>query len=226
MEENREIEIEDPFIPYAEDRLFPIFLQCRPGRNSHYEETLIPKGVRKGFLIAYQTSDSIIKPFLSLLLYLLERRIALWKLEVQLVGQTRKSRRVMESNATDEVNHYEIEEGDDPQHTQYITWPGQDADDNQRPILQPVSGNGGRKLKGKAETRHSAKERSTNLTALKLFAWQGAEKSQLEEWKADLLQNLTSEIAQIHKAHNDAMEAQREETERQRKQFQFVWKNR
>ena len=133
----------------------------------------------------------------------------------------RKSRCVREGNATDEVNHYEIEEGNDPQQTQYITWPGQDADDNQRPILQPVSGNGGRKLKGKAETRHGAKERSTNLTALKLFARQGAEKSQLEEWKADLLQNLTSEIAQIHKAHNDAMEAQREEMERQREQFQL-----
>ena len=127
----------------------------------------------------------------------------------------------MEGNATDEGNHYKIEEGDDPQQTQYITWPGQDADDNQRPILQPVSGNGGRKLKGKAETRHGAKERSTNLTALKLLARQGAEKSHLEEWKADLLHNLTSEIAQIHKAHNDAMEAQREELERQREQFQL-----
>ena len=137
------------------------------------------------------------------------------------MGQTRKSRRVMEGNATDKVNRYDIEEGDDPQQTKYITWPGQDADDNQRPILQPVSGNGGRKLKGKAETRHGAKERATNLTALKLFARQGAEKSQLEEWKADLLHNLTSEIAQIHKAHNDAMEAQREEMERQREQFQF-----
>lgn len=57
-------------------------------------------------------SISTIKPILSLLLYLLERRIEVWKLEVQLVGQTRKSRRVMEGNATDEVNHYETEEGD------------------------------------------------------------------------------------------------------------------
>ena len=62
-------------------------------------------------------------------------------------------------------------------------------------ILQPVSGNTGRKLKGKAETHHSAKEWSTNQTALKLFVQQGAEKSQLEEWKADLLRNLTSKIA-------------------------------
>lgn len=58
---------------------------------------------------------------------------------MQLVGQTRKSRRAMEGNATDKVNHYDIEERDDPQQTQYITWPGQDEDDNERPILQLVS---------------------------------------------------------------------------------------
>lgn len=50
--------------------------------------------------------------------------------------------------------------------------------------------------------------------ALKLFARQGKEKLQLEDWKADLLHNLTNEIAQIHKAHSDSMEAQREEIER------------
>ena len=66
------------------------------------------------------------------------------------------------------------------QHTRYITWPSQEVDDSQRSILQPVSGNGGRKLKGRAETRHVAKEKSTNLAALKLIARQGAdEKSQL-----------------------------------------------
>ena len=81
-----------------------------------------------------------------------------------------KSRQVMEGNATDEVNHYKIEEGDDPQHIQYITWPGQYVHDNQRPILQPLSGNGERKLKGKIETHHGTKERSTNLMVLKLFA--------------------------------------------------------
>ena len=43
---------------------------------------------------------------------------------------------------TDKVNHYEIQEEDDPQHTKYITWPEQDADDNQRSILQSMSGNG------------------------------------------------------------------------------------
>ena len=115
---------------------------------------------------------------------------------MHLVGQTRKSRRVMADNATDEVDHYEIEEGDDSQQTKYITW-SENADDNQRLALQPVSGNGGggRKLKGRAETRHATKER-TNLAALKLIARKEADdKSQLEEWKTDLLNNLTAEIA-------------------------------
>ena len=119
------------------------------------------------------------------------------------------------------TRHHEFEGGDDSQHTRYITWPGQDTDDDQRPVLQPVSGNGGRKLKEIAETRHSVKERSTNLTALRLIARQGAEKSHLGEWKADLLHNLTSQIAQIHKARDDAIEAQREEIERLQEQFQF-----
>lgn len=55
----------------------------------------------------------------------------------------------MEGNATEEVNYYNIEKEDDPQQTQYITWPRQDADDNQRPILQLVSGNRWKKLKKK-----------------------------------------------------------------------------
>ena len=100
-------------------------------------------------------------------------------------------------------------------------WPEEEENNNQRPILQPVSGNGRRKLKGRVEMRHGEKEKSGNLTALKLFARQGKKKSQLEEWKTELLHNLTSEIAQIHKAHNDSMEAQREEIERQQEQFQF-----
>lgn len=88
-------------------------------------------------------------------------------------------------------------------------------------VLKAISGNAA-KWKAKAETRHSAKERSTSLAALKMIARQGAdEKSQLEEWKTELLNKLTSEIAQIHEAHNIAMEAQREEIENQREQFQF-----
>ncbi|MCJ1346732.1 hypothetical protein MMC31_004950, partial [Peltigera leucophlebia] len=128
----------------------------------------------------------------------------------------------MDGNATDEGKHQEVEGGDDPQE-RCITWPNQEVDKSQRLILQPVSGNGaGRKAKGKAETHHGAKERSTNLTALKLIARQGAdEKSQLEEWKADLLNNLTTEMAQLQKRHDDAMEAQREEIERQRERFEF-----
>ena len=55
-----------------------------------------------------------------------------------------------------------------------------------------------------------------------MIAKKGAdEKSQLEEWKTELLHNLTKEIAKIHKAHNNALEAQREEMERQREQSQF-----
>lgn len=55
-----------------------------------------------------------------------------------------------------------------------------------------------------------------------MIAKQGAdEKSQLEEWKADLLDKLTGKIAQIHKVHNIAIEAQREEMQGQKKQFQF-----
>lgn len=70
-------------------------------------------------------------------------------------------------------------------------------------------------MRGKAETRQGAKERSASLAALKLMVRKGAdEKSHLAEWKADLLSNLTAEISQIHKAHEDAMEAQREEMER------------
>lgn len=58
-----------------------------------------------------------------------------------------------------------------------------------------MSENKEKKLKKKAVMYYGAKKRLTNVTALKLFAWQVAEKSQLEERKADLLQNLTNKIA-------------------------------
>lgn len=81
-------------------------------------------------------------------------------------------------------------------------------------VLKATSGNVV-KRKTKAETRHGAKERSTSLATLKLIAKQGAdEKSQLEEWKNNLLKNLTKEIAQIHKAHNNTMEEQHGEMEK------------
>ena len=89
-------------------------------------------------------------------------------------------------------------------------------------VLKATSGNATKRRTKGAETRHGAKERSTSLTTLKMIAKQGAdEKSQLENWKTNLLNKLTSEIAEIHKAHNIAMEAQREELENQREQFQF-----
>ena len=88
-------------------------------------------------------------------------------------------------------------------------------------VLKPISGNAVIR-KAKAETRHGAKDRSSNLAALRMIARQGAdEKSQLEEWKAVILDSLTKEIAQIHRVHNNAMEAQREEIENQREQFQW-----
>lgn len=137
-------------------------------------------------------------------------------------ADAKNTTRIMEDNATDEMSHHEIEEGENAQPTRYITWPGQEVDESQRSILQSVSGNGGRKMRGKVETRHGAKERLTSLAALKLIARKGAdEKSHLEEWKTDLLSSLTAEISQIHKAYEDAMEAQRDEMEKQREQFQF-----
>ena len=78
--------------------------------------------------------------------------------------------RAIKGNAIDEGNHNKAEERDDFQHTQYITWSSQKVDDSQRSILQTVSGNGGKKLKKKAETRQGAKERSINLAVLKLIA--------------------------------------------------------
>lgn len=87
----------------------------------------------------------------------------------------------MEGNATNKLNYYEIKEEEDLQQTQYIMGPEQDADNNQSSILQLVSGNRRKKLKEKAETHHKAKKSSTNLTLLKLFAWQGAENLQLEK---------------------------------------------
>lgn len=87
------------------------------------------------------------------------------------------TRDAMDGKAAEGENHQEVEGGDDCQQ-RYITWPDQEGDKNQRLTLQPISGNGiGRKVKGKAETRQGAKERSTNLTALKLIARQGADEN-------------------------------------------------
>ena len=95
------------------------------------------------------------------------------------MGQTP---RVMEGNATDEVNQHEIEGRDDPQHMRYITLPDHEVEGSQRSILQPVSGNSERKMRAKAETRYGVNERSTNPTALWLLARKGEdEMSQFEE---------------------------------------------
>lgn len=89
-------------------------------------------------------------------------------------------------------------------------------------VLKTNSGNAAKRKTKIAETRHGAKERSTSLTTLKMIAMQKThKKSQLENKKTDLLNKLTSEIAQIHKTHNIAMEAQRKEMKNQREQFQF-----
>ena len=115
----------------------------------------------------------------------------------------------MDENATGEATHHEFERGgENPQQTRYITWPEQEAGKNKSLILQPVTGNSkSRKTKGKAETRRGVKVRSTNLTALKMIARQGAdEKSQLEEWKAGLMNDRATEISQLHKMHEEAME--------------------
>ena len=119
--------------------------------------------------------------------------------------------------------HHEPEgDGEDPQQTRYITWPGQEAEKNQSLILQPVVGNSkSRKMKGKMETRHGVKKRATSMIALKMIARQGAdEKLQLEEWKTGLMDSLTAEISQLHsKMHEEAIEIQRKEMEKQREHF-------
>ena len=48
-------------------------------KNSEFPESSVQKVIikKRWFLIAYQTFDNIIKPFLSPLLYFFERRIAL-----------------------------------------------------------------------------------------------------------------------------------------------------
>lgn len=44
--------------------------------------------------------------------------------------------RAMDRNALDDATgHHEFEGGDDSQHILYITWPGQNANDDQRPVL-------------------------------------------------------------------------------------------
>lgn len=129
----------------------------------------------------------------------------------------------MDVHATDEATRLELEIGrEDPEQSRAITRHiGLEIDSSQATILQPVSGNGaGRKAKSKTETRHGGKERPSSITALKMIAKQGAdEKAQLEEWKAELMTTLASEIDQLQRAHGEAVEAQYQEMERQREYF-------
>ena len=63
------------------------------------------------------------------------------------------------------------------QQIKYIMVLEKKKNDNQRPILQSVSGNRGKKLKKRVETWHGGKKKLGNLTVLKLFSWQRKEKS-------------------------------------------------
>lgn len=64
------------------------------------------------------------------------------------------------------------------------------------PEVFKATGRNAAKRKRKTKTRLGVKDKATNLAALKMIARQGAdEKSQLEEWKNDLLHNLTKKIA-------------------------------
>ena len=114
---------------------------------------------------------------------------------------------VIDENATDEATRLELEIGRDKEQSRAIT---RQIGSSQATILQPVSGNGaGRKAKGKTETRHGGKERPSSITALKMIAKQETdEKPQLEDWKAELMG-----------AHGEAVEAQYQEMEKQRKYF-------
>ena len=72
----------------------------------------------------------------------------------------------MADNTNDEVDLYETEEVDDTQQTKYIMWSEEEENNNQRPILQPVSGNGGKKLKDRVEnaSRREKKVRQPDST--------------------------------------------------------------
>lgn len=58
----------------------------------------------------------------------------------------------MKGNITNEMKDYKIKKRENSQQTQYIMWPGQNANNNQKQILQPVNRNGRKKLKKKAKT--------------------------------------------------------------------------
>lgn len=58
------------------------------------------------------------------------------------------------------------------------------------------------------------------MTAAKLIVRQKMdEKLLLKEWKAELLNNLTIKISEIHKVHEEAIKDQREEMKKLREQL-------
>lgn len=61
-------------------------------------------------------------------------------------------------------------EKDHTQQTKNIIWPKDKENDNQRLSLQPVSVNEGKKLKSRIEKHYGRKEKSDNVTTIKLFA--------------------------------------------------------
>lgn len=66
---------------------------------------------------------------------------------------------VMEDNIINKINYYKIKKRDDTQQIRYITQLAQKIIKSQKSILQPVSGNGKKKIKKKVEIRHSTKKR-------------------------------------------------------------------
>ena len=65
-------------------------------------------------------------------------------------------------------------------------------------------------LVGRGKARSRRVIAPSSITALKLIAKQGVdEKAQLEEWKEDFMTKLASEVAQLQRAHGEAIEVQR-----------------
>ncbi len=137
----------------------------------------------------------------------------------------------MDNNVTDEATYLELKmESKEVIQSRLITRQmNREMELNQATILQPVSSNGaGRKAKAMTETREGGKEWPGNITALKLIAKQRAnEKAQLEEWKADLMSNLESELVEVQIMHDEAMKTQYWEIKKQCEHFTLeveAWK--
>lgn len=100
------------------------------------------------------------------------------KVYKEIEGNAFNAHAIDENVSNNIIGQHEFEGGDNCQHTQYITWPGQNADDDQKSVLQSVNGNRERKVKRRVETYDGIKKRSINLAALRMIVQQGAEKLQ------------------------------------------------